>query len=473
MNCKRFTCISITILTFLFLLSGYAVSATKSAKKPVAVKSQKVVEKPIYLQDLSTVDVSDIEVKAHNWVNNGYGVRWSPDGSYVVFCRPNDGFYVMDPLCQNIRDIGKGMFFEGMSPDGSILYGSRSMDGSFKENIPAKGLFAINLKDSKVKQIGDFEFSTSKWSPNGKFVAIELSTGEWAIVNIHSGKTNTLRKELGGILANIYLPWERRWSLDGNKFLYDAYWEVFVFDANKNTTNIITKGSDCGWIGNTNKIWARTPDKKNIAVMNSDGTESNIIESSYVYFSPLGSWAIARTNGLKEVAIKIADKKTIELIESEKSGISKGIYPIWFPNENKFLFPYKLDANYLNTPCSWYIFSLNTAEGLTTQSNMKFLGSEENPWLCPSLSPNSRLISFITNKSSDEVSNTFDLGISDDNAEKHNILAKMNIKDLDWTYSHVTPQVWSPLGNAIAYSGYTFRDSGIVGVVILGKKDKK
>jgi len=457
-------------------LSPAQLSAAQSGSQKAVAGKETAGEAPLG-EDLKTVDASDIVVKEHHWVEDGYWVRWTPDGKYVVFGRefvfvpefgPGDGFYVMDPLCKDVRPVGKGMYFVGMSPDGKTLYGSLMIEGRFDR----KGLFAINVESGSVRQITDIEsmcnlspdakyalfapksnedpypnivnvesgsvkqiadivhFWSSDWSPNRKYVLLRVKSGGRVVVNAD------------GIIVFKVLEDDVSWSPDSSRLLCRSKdGSAYVMDVDSGA--IIAKGKWNGWVGKTNKVWTRDEVTKDIQLMNVDGTEVKTITGSSSWqefqFSPSGDRVIYVDPADDCYAmLRITDGKKV------KSTLKSARYwdVTWLPGEECIV-----------RARQYYLLSLNTSGNKSAE---RLLGDEEGSWQ-PYVSPDSRFIALAMGK-------PMRLGIANIDGTNPNILTE--------TYTD-GGIVWSPSGNAIAYSrkGQSYPPSfQRVGVVILGRK---
>jgi len=490
----------VVVLTCLLIQFGTInqtqLSAAQSGNQK-AVAGKETAEEAPQGEDLTTVDVSDIVVKEHHWVENGYGVRWTPDGKYVVFCRKGGEFYVMDPLCQNVRHFG--MYFEGMSPDGKFVYGTRLKEKEEEEFT--EGIFAINVEDGAVRQSDWRSINWSpdgkhlvvtleseelalmnadgtgfkvlegvdggpEWSPDGKCAAVHLKSGEWALMNADS----TGFKVLKGTFMKPWPDWSKpwpKWSPDGSKLLYETEDNsTYVVNADGSGATVIAKGQRYGWVGRTNKVWMRDKETKEVMIINADGTGAQTItqSDSPPKFSPSGAWVIYKDpEHTNWNILRIANGKKLKLLpEYSRYGHSDTIF--WLPGEDRIIFP--MDAPSRLGTIFWLpgedciIFptlvpsrGLNFLITLEDTGAGRLLGSEEDPWDNLSLSPNSRFIAFIMRKPAL-------LGIANADMTKANLLTEVTYGEL----------VWSPFSNAIAYEGAIPYREGRVGVVILGRK---
>jgi Tol biopolymer transport system component len=379
-------------------------------------------------EDLKTVDMSDIVVKEHHWVEKGYAVQlaWTPDGKHVVFRLLRDKeLYVMDTLCQNLRELGRGYYLE-MSADGKILYVAR----------PTEGLFAINIEDGSVRQIATVKFRYMDWLPNRKHLVATLESGESALMNADGTGFKVLEAS----------SWTS-WSSDGSTLLYRTDdGNIYLANADGSGATAITQGKKCGWVGATNKVWVLDPTTNDVMVRNADGTwvRIGIKDSTPQRFSPSGAWVIYKdpVDG-SDTMLRIADGKKVKLTSKYAQRIRRAI---WFPGEDRIIIP--------DQQWRWHLLSLNTPADPGAE---KLLGTEENPWRQPELSPDSRFIAFNVGKPAQ-------LGIANADGTKVNQLTEIPTPP-GYILGNIA---WSPFGNAIAYrSGM---GEGRVGVIILGRK---
>lgn len=362
--------------------------------------------------DLSAADATDIVAGSVHWVDQGYNPQWTADGSYIVFCREDDGFFAMTPTCEDVRQIGKDLYFEGLAPDGKTAYGSH----------PEKGLFAVDIATGKAKLLTSTPCGRCNWSPDGKYALVGLGfkkydygdrvkwicePDQWALMATDGSKLNPLNFK--GIKY-----WRISWSPDGKKLIVDTDEGPYIMNAN-GTGKVLVKNLG-GWVGATTKIWTR--DGNNIRIANSDGSGAKVIAKvgNLISFSPSGAWMIFKEPNSDEgdpaFILRIADEK--------KFSIPCRDYPelLWYPGEKCLIY-----YNQKNEPI------LKNLEDPAKDKRLCPLGYR---WEDIQLSPSAKMLAFRYEAR---------LGLTNTDGAKAHLISPA---DFDvWQY------LWSPRGNSL------------------------
>ncbi|MCL6613194.1 MAG: leucine-rich repeat domain-containing protein [Firmicutes bacterium] len=380
------------------------------------------------VEDLRAADATDLVVKEHHWVDNGYNVRWTADGKYLIFCRARNGFYVMDRRCQDIRHIGKDMYFEGLSPDGKTVYGSH----------PLKGLFAINISDGKAKLITEIKCGRCNWSPDGKHVVVGIGFRDWGngFWVCENEKLALMKADGTGLKELPEYVREAQWSPDGTKLIFSDGSYIKIIDVNS-VKEIKIEGSTGGWVGNTENIWIYNQKTKEITIMTSNGTDRRVVaKTGWPYnnpFSPTGTWLISNEPETEQETPSI-----MRIVDSKKVGLFNTWDLIWLQDDKSLICSDNFGHYYLGPPDDPY--------------GGKYLGSDGFPWERIAVAPNQRMFAFFFGES---------LGIANIDAKNGHALAKLNERG----YREI---VWSPTCDAIA-SGSPKSGGKRIDVFLLGR----
>lgn len=432
--------------------SGDAASKVAAAWRWVQKADANVPVEPLrnpddVLEDLTLVDVSDIVAKEHHWVPQGYSVQWRPDGKGLVFCREHHGFYTMDALCQHIRHVGKGMYFEGMSPDGQTLYGSSPPDG---------GLFAVAFDGSEARQISQLNCGRCNWSPDGQQVVVSLGfyyNEESEVWMAKHAEYALMSADGSGFrpLAKGECIWPK-WSHDGSKLVYAVGGSAYVLNvADFGRTLVAHNAATAGWVGDTGKLWVRRNDGQLVMMSPSGAGAVPVAKAEYdVTFSPSGKWVTYyveaeneneppapeenEDEGVAEPEGVEVQRQILRIADGTKATLNADVCE-WFPGEERAIFQ------------RWQPWSHHIGLPLEPDG-WKRLANEEGLWDSVTLSPSARIMAYLTRYGSR-------LGLADAGGMNGRIIAGPAGYGL----------CWSPHGNAIAYG-----DNDRTGVVILGRR---
>lgn len=168
------------------------------AKRPIPIRPSSNLAQAESKRPL--INVSDLVVKQHSvipYVVGGYKPVWwdqesygeykedgRPSGRPVITMTRTD-FYMTDSLGVK-RHIGKGMFYEGMSPDGKTIYGSKAR----------KGLFAMDLFGRHLRQVTKAPVGNCSFLSDGEHVIVSSGwrydslRDQWGTLNLRRSKDN-------------------------------------------------------------------------------------------------------------------------------------------------------------------------------------------------------------------------------------------------------------------------------------------
>ena len=195
---------------------------TTAAHAKIVFGSERNGEEGIYMMDDDGSNLTFL-LRMH-----GYPTGWSPDGKHILWTT-GIRINMMNADGTNIRQLIK---HEG---DGSINGGRFSPDGQhivFKKsdriNKTLKfGIYVLNIKTLKIKQISDFWGIQLDWSPNGKHIIcaepISLGGGVHNTIWIMDADGHNLRPlvpkppKVGEFTINRSVP---RWSPDSKQIVF-------------------------------------------------------------------------------------------------------------------------------------------------------------------------------------------------------------------------------------------------------------
>jgi Tol biopolymer transport system component len=326
----------------------------------------------------------------NNLLGESY-VRWSPDGSRLLFTRSktDPGIPNHDPACEifimdadgsNVQQLTDNQFYDGQasfSPDESKIVFTSERDG-----FPR--VYVMNSDGTGQAPLSSeihWEFHPH-WSPDGSRIAISRANGYACIYVLNSDGTNTVRltdDTVGGnypswspdgslitFMAGMGVPWQIfTISADGSnltrvtnttdyvsypswggaKIAFDSGGSVcFINPDGTGLTRLAKDGSDPAWSPNGIKIAFDRMDGTNqeIYVMNADGTapvniSNNPAEDHGARWSPDGSYLVftsTRDGNLEIYRMKVDGTDVRRLTDNQDDDLT----PDWSPDGTKIVY---------------------------------------------------------------------------------------------------------------------------------------